>query len=270
MNFEAGTSKTPQVLVHPPTIPIASSHLQQPSHRNTTADSSSPIRDALPVYKKGLDLEKQLRNCAVKHAIPGTKPFWPPSFWKALVTNDAIANELRKHSRLGIVTRTSTINKRARQIQGERSQRYVLIFTILVLVDKVNRLDHIMNCNNGISDHDLPLHSDNTGYVGPVFYRQDRKGRKSPLRCCFSNLKPVELEAFHEFQRRLTVPEFGFRHDNTLDHQDFHEEVILPWCEEVDVPPVAALSGGFGSVRRVKIHPLCHNFHEVLRDVRLG
>lgn len=215
--------------------------------------------------QEDLGLEQRLWQNAVQHANRGTPSFWPPSVWKSIVTKKAIANEILEY--FPDYHRGEAENI-AQRVWQDQSGKCVQIFTILVLLDKVELLvEHILDCKQGVRDHDLPL----------ILHNQHQRGRSSKLCrqnsetvCCFSRWRTVTLEQFERFQRRLTVPVFSLdRSNNALIHLDLDPEDILPFCEEAEVPPVNAMSGGSGTVIRVKIHPKCHGFHDTLRAVSL-
>lgn len=208
----------------------------------------------------------QLWQKAVDHANSGTPSFWPPNVLKATITKEAIAEEiLRARPNYG-PEKSADI---AQKVWQDRSGKCVQIFTILVLMNKVELLlEHIFGCQRGVRDHDLPL-----------VLKKKQRGHKSKLClcradseavCCFTQARwgTSDLEQFETFQRRLAVPVFRLdRRQNTLIHLDLEDKDILPWCEEAEVPPVNAMSGGSGTVVRVRIHPRCHEFHETLRAV---
>lgn len=208
-------------------------------------------------------LEDRLWEKSVPHANSGNPSFWPPSVWKSIVTKQTIANEILEYFPgydRGVAQNI------AERVWQDKSGKCVQIFTILVLLDKVKLLvEHILECRQGVRDHDLPL----------VFSNQHHRGRNSKLCrrgsetvCCFSHWKNAILEQFDGFQRRLMVPVFRLdRRNNALIHLDLDAKDILPWCEEAEVPPISAMSGGEGTVIRVKIHPSCHEFHNTLRAV---
>lgn len=207
-------------------------------------------------------LDKQLWQKAVPHANHSTPSFWPPNDLNGIVTKKAIANEILdafpKYGR-------AKAEDIAERVWQDRSGKCVQVFTILVLLDKVDVLvEHILGCRHGVRDHDLPL---------ILKGRQGSHSRKlcranSEAVCCFSRWKNANLELFDTFQRRLAVPVFSLdRRNNALIHLELDDKDILPWCEEAEVPPVSAMSGGSGTVIRVKIHPRCHEFHNTLSAV---
>ena len=84
-----------------------------------------------------------------------------------------------------------------------------------------------------------------------------------------SSGRTMTTNFFDGFQWRLLVPTFALNEDKTIQHRDLEEKEILPWCEEKLQSHSEAMSGGYGSVKKVKIHPLCHEFHEHLKAVCL-
>lgn len=245
--------------------------------RAATNDFSSPPPDTITGQlshiaitspgpsKPPISLEKQLWKHAVRHAIGSTNSFWPPSIWQALVTEQAIVDELMD---LGNKFNPTTALAFAKQILRAGSEQSLTVFTILLLSDKLNTVDHILrHCEyGGIRDEDLPLvlRSDSWGDDG-LFHRNGDQ----VAACCLYRWKTVQLEAFDNFQRRLSPPVFGLKQeDNTLIHLDLDDHAILPWCEfQENLIPVPVMSGGFGTVSRVKIHPMCHIFHDTLKAV---
>jgi hypothetical protein len=209
------------------------------------------------------DLEDRLWKKAVNHASgDNSLSFWPPGILKTIVTKQAITNEILRVS-------PDHINRGQAEILAERVRQHesgkcVQIFTILVLLDQVKLLvDHILSCRRGVRDHDLPLMLTGQGTYKKRLCRAD-----SETVCCFSGWKNAGLESFDRFQRRLAVPVFRLeRQKKTLIHLDLDTQEILPWCDEAEVPPISAMSGGAGTVIRVRIDPRCHEFHDILRAV---
>lgn len=207
-------------------------------------------------------LEDQIWSKTVQHANGGTLSFWPPGVLKRTITKQAITHEILRsfpHYSRG------EAGDMAERVWQDDSGKCVQVFTILVLLDEVELLvEHILDCKEGVRDHDLPL-----------ILKARWKGHRSKLCradlgavCCFSRWRIAKLESFEMFQRRLAVPVFRMdKRNNTLIHLDLDAKDILPWCEEVEVPPINAMSGGSGTVIRVRIHPRCHEFHDTLRAV---
>lgn len=215
--------------------------------------------------KTHASLEQRLWKISVRHAQESSKSFWPPPMWQALVTEQAIVDELLD---FGDKFSPKTALTLAKQILSGGSQRGLTVFTILLLIDKLDSVDHILqHCvHGGIRDRDLPLvlRRDNMGS-----YKLFHRGGDQVAACCLYRWRIVQLEAFNNLQRRLSPPVFGLNEDdNTLVHLDLDNEAILPWCAvEENLIPCPTMSGGFGTVSRVKIHPMCHKFHKTLKAV---
>lgn len=206
-------------------------------------------------------LEDRLWEAAVPHANRANPSFWPPGIWKTIVTKQAITDQILQAFPHYDPEKAEAVAGRVLQ---DKSGPCVRIFTILVLLSKVERLEHIMQCRHGVRDHDLPL-----------ILKKRQGGHRSELCranskpvCCFSHWRDETLfESFERLQRRLAVPVFRLGTNNTVIHLDLDEQDILPWCEEAEVPPIMAMSDGSETVVRVRIHPDCHEFHELLKAV---
>lgn len=207
-------------------------------------------------------LKDQLWAAAVPHANRANPSFWPPTVWKTIVTKQAITDQILQAFPGYARENAEVITGR---VLHDKSGACVRIFTILVLLGKVERLEHIMRCRHGVRDHDLPLTlKKRQGDHRSKLCRADSK----PV-CCFSGWRDETLlESFEKLQRRLAVPVFSLdRRDNTVIHLDLDEQDILPWREETVAQPVEAMSGGSGTVIRVRIDPRCHEFHDTLNAV---
>lgn len=237
-----------------------------PTRSKDQAEAPTQNLTTLPVFNDAVDLERQLRKCGVDHD-ERSKQFWPPDVWRALMTRKAVQKELQKYYDLD-EKKAEELTERIVGPQNLRSDEspksYLHIFTTLILVNQANQIKPMVECQCGICDEHLPLAHDNTG----MWYLRHKHG--APIDCCFSHWHTVSRQNFHDYQMRLDVPTFEFDRGNKVKHYEFSREVVLPYmyCEEVkNIAPVPAISGGSGSVRRVKIHPLCHKFGELLRSV---
>lgn len=215
--------------------------------------------------KSSVSLDKRLRRISVRHAFGTTFSFWPPPMWQALVTEQTIVEELLGLNK-GFNRRTASTLAKKISLLG--SERRLTVFTILVLSDNLDAVDHILqNCKHGgIRDKDLPLVLRQNSW-GDEELIHHNGNQVAP--CCLGSWKAVKLELFSDFQRRLSPPIFGLKQDdNTLIHLDLDDQAILPWCEvKENLVSLDVMSGGFGTVSRVKIHPLCHRFSDTLKAV---
>lgn len=234
--------------------------------RSSRTDGDESADHDLPIYTSSVPLEIQMWRVSVKHANHGICPsFWPPPVWKALVTETSIFDTLLE---LDDIYDENTALTLAREIVESGPRRGVTVFTILVLIDKLDSVNHILrDCKyGGIRDEMLPLVLRlNDWGDSELFHRNGDKVAE----CCLYRWRAVHLEAFNNFQRRLSPTIFGLKQcEDTLIHLDLEDDAILPWCElQENVIPVPAMSGGFGTVSRVKIHPMCHTFHDTLKEV---
>ncbi|PSR85614.1 kinase-like domain-containing protein [Coniella lustricola] len=231
---------------------------KRPSDGSSTNGSSSE-----PDEDDEQTLEDQLRHCSVLHANRRDR-FWPPDVLKKLLTEKRVRDSLIKCGFPAAVAQ-----KHAAKILGSEEESCILIFAILVLIDRLEMkdIDHILNCKMGLRDKHIPL------VLRNVRGRQYLTHEGSQQRvCCSSKLgwKPATVESFDRSQRQIKIPTFRFKKNNKIEHQEFEDWRILPWCQEDNSPPVAAMSGGYGSVSRVRIHKDCHYFHEVLKSINVS
>ncbi|KAJ4388599.1 hypothetical protein N0V93_006057 [Gnomoniopsis smithogilvyi] len=209
-------------------------------------------------------LERQLWQIAVKNASQGMMSFWPTPMWQAMVTQKSIADELIELEHNFDQTTAATL---ADKILGSGLERGILVFTILLLLGKLDDVPHILQqcASGGIRDHNLPVTMEQNV---ELLHRQG-----NPIAgCCIGRWLVIDLENFARFQRRLMPPVFGMDDDDhTLVHLELDKEDILPWCEVEDyLIPVNAMSGGYGTVSRVRIHPMCHKFGKTLSAINVA
>lgn len=253
-----GSATVPTILFPPGTNDFQS----QPSE--SAQDQISRLQIAGPDANNAPEtLDQRLWGIAVSHPLGLTYRFWPPSAWRALVTEKAIVDELLE---LNLEKRKAATF--AKDILRPGSEQRLSVFTILLLNGNVNSVVHMMQhcAYRGIRDRDLPLEP--RAQIGGNLRLFHRNGDPVAA-CCLSRWTPMQLETFSNLQRRLSPPVFRHRHgDNTLIHLDLDDQDILPWCElRENLIPVPAMSGGFGTVNRVRIHPMCHRFNDTLKAV---
>lgn len=235
--------------------------------RNAAAIAGSFEGENLPQYDSKIPLEDQLRNYRVQHPEGNDKHFWPAAILKSLVTPTSIKRALMDQCGFSR-ERASHYSER---IFHDREGSLVQIFTIFLLIDELNdqTWTHVMECRSQdrLRDYSLPLILVQHGNAKHMVRRDGISAS-----CCFTRWKFHALESVVNYQHRLAIPMFRLSEpNNTIVHQSFDNHTILPWCEceERGVSVVNAMSGGYGSVMRVKIHPLCHRFHDVLKSVSI-
>ncbi|KAH7161679.1 kinase-like domain-containing protein [Dactylonectria macrodidyma] len=133
---------------------------------------------------------------------------------------------------------------------GNRKQ----VFAILILMGKLEAIVDFIN--EGIDDNHLPFELTRE-VVGPWkrLMRRDYSGKFQPI-SLFLTWESREIEAFESQQWKIHVPVFHMIEDKekTPPHWDFAKHIILPYT---DSEPVGR--GGYGAVRKVKIHASHHN-----------
>ncbi|KAH7380990.1 kinase-like domain-containing protein [Cadophora sp. MPI-SDFR-AT-0126] len=222
---------------------------------------------SLPKYGDcGSSFAKLLRRCmsdAAKETETSHKGFLPPPILEQIISEDIVRNEILKkgldpHPIISVMFHGSGPNLENRVGR----QTYFVIFALLALVGRLSAVDEFIGNRNGPSDQDLPLIQQKLEAGGYELLRQHEKTQMQ----CFRDWEDHELENFHDFQWRLLVPIFVPNEDRTIRHYQFHPCGILPWCPISKEP----IEGGYGSVTKVWIHPLCHKYHELLRSINVS
>jgi hypothetical protein len=225
----------------------------------------------LPRYEDFELLGRFLRKCMRDQAgssTNGGEGFLPPALLNIVLPRETIQQGLKKEGCYLDPAKTTNIILGGVEEDDDESaefdKRYLVVLAILALLGKVSEIGHFVHGNDGgIRDGDLPLQLHN-GSDGSL---ELRHRSKSQLIRCFEKWTDNDHLLFNNFQWRLLVPTFVFNDDNTIRHQILEDETVLPWCEEQLQSQGEAMSGGFGSVKKVKIHPLCHEYHERLKAV---
>ena len=251
----------PQIKINSLTLRMRSFSL-----RSTASIPKSPSFDfdKLPKYNEFKTLAHLLRACMHEHDDGPDRSFLPPALLSILLSREAIQYELNEYQLDAPTLKSVLLNTTVDAIEesDENLKTYLVVFAILILLGKGKEIVHCISCPNGVCDQDLPL----------LLYNQmgnrELRLRDNSKIDCFNEWDPHVCESFENYQWRLTVPTFALNEDNTIIHQELHDRAILPWCEEHLQTSYPTMSGGFGSVKRVRIHPLCHEFHDVLKEVR--
>jgi hypothetical protein len=203
----------------------------------------------------------------------GNRGFLPPALLTSILHREVIEHELKeKCPSLDATTMTNIIlggladdddDDDISKSENDKKS-YLFVLAMLALLEKVSEIWRFVDDNNGgIWDGDLPLQ----------LYKGDdgsselwHRSNSQPIPC-FQQWGDNDHENFDDYQWRLLVPTFALNEDKTIQHRDLEEKEILPWCEEKLQSHSETMSGGYGSVKKVKIHPLCHEFHEHLKAV---
>ncbi|KAL3301868.1 kinase-like protein, partial [Colletotrichum asianum] len=128
---------------------------------------------------------------------------------------------------------------------------YLKILAILILIERPGRIKLFMD--SGVCDADLPLvkHS--------IEGRLDLRRASAPDVSleCFQRWSDSNIDRFEQWQWALLAPSFDRPERKDVPHHQFEKATILPF-RFLDHEPDRA--GGFGTVRKVAIHPNHHEF----------
>jgi hypothetical protein len=199
-------------------------------------------------------LEGLLRKVSVQHVDSArTRCFWPTQALERVLTRDRVVEELKTYA--NVDPRFSD-----ERLREDLTKNILLdsrkIFAILVLIGQGPFINNIVQDN--LRDIDLPLVA-----RGPS-HQLYRRGRKSPERSFTSGRwMTYQREIFSDLQYAVNPVILRMEADgHTPRHDVFSSKVVLPFIAES-----MRHDGGFGVVTKVKIHPDCHEFHNVLSSV---
>ena len=233
----------------------------QPIHTNPPTDLDLANLDTLA---RGSDYENVghlLRIKEIHHEDRSTYSFWSLPLVNKIVTRARILEELKEYQDNHHELREESLPTLADEIYME----YRTTFAILCIIDKSYCiLDFI---NEGVKDADLPLipclGSDPTNYV---FARKESPSKQ--LHCLKRWKGRHDRESFGRMQHRFLPAFLDLEIDpasgrRNIRHEPFKSTIVLPIQGREDMN-----QGGYGVVSRVRIHPHCHNFRNILRPVR--
>lgn len=200
-----------------------------------------------------------LRNSGHQHFDIRVKHFWTDDVLARTMTKHSVAVELQRYKGKDPALFTATpIETIADNILKHRRK----IFAVLALLEKGACIEKVIA--EGLVDKDLPLHTDGSSSC-PLYRVVNSRSRK--VRCfsrrCDWNI--VHREKFLTSQYAMSPQFLGFGPDGrTPKHEEFSPEVVLPIMQENE-----RQQGGYGVIKKIKIAPTCHGFHNRLRLVRL-
>lgn len=198
------------------------------------------------------------------YAIEGIDgPFLTKKLLRHILSKDRIETELRhSNPRLNEQQIHNYIDQILSSSEGEKAKVYLLIFAVLLLIDRPGDIGDFIN--SGFCDHMLPIN-----------IRQNSIHRLCRLPC-FQKWRPTWLDAFVTFQWRVTTPFFGATtNGQVLDLFRLPLQTRKPWQKSKATKAETELetedmSGAYGTVTRVDIHPTSHDFQNLLVGVSLN
>ncbi|KAI0428346.1 kinase-like domain-containing protein, partial [Xylaria sp. FL1042] len=173
-------------------------------------------------------------------------PFYPLPLLQHVFTEQALSVEMNALS--GICNRTSLI----KQVLGhDNTITYIKVFAILKVIDRLDRLPAFVQ--GQVSDQELPL-TFKGGQPEDGLYGKSGKPLPGDL------LKGYTRKSFYTEQYNM-LPHFFQSRDQPCDLRWRH---VLPYYKVAPTKTsteLEYLSGSFGSVSKILIHPLCHGFN---------
>ncbi|KAK8092226.1 CMGC/DYRK protein kinase [Apiospora kogelbergensis] len=183
---------------------------------------------------------EELQNTSISNQTwnePGHNEYLPLNALEALFCKQSINSIIRESSIKDMSP--DELKSKVRMIyridtNGSRpSRRRILV--VLTMMNRVKYIDKFIE--HGVWDTDLPI--------------EQSKMRFSDLFRYWDSNDKILLT---EYQNRISIPFFDFRHDK-LPYYHFNDEIRLPWVEYK-----RKSVGGTGMVHKIMIHPSHHNF----------
>jgi hypothetical protein len=223
------------------------------------------LSDDLPTIDDddGIPLADLLRE----HKTEGINDvaFWSLRLLHHILSRDRVLNELRKYTNLDAEKYIGYIQ--SEDLNPEKKTRtYLKIFALLVLLAKGQEIVNFVK--EEVSDQSLPLCRRPGTSKGSV----DLGPHDDPKKAleCLRKWNPHDRETFEKSQWELLIPYFDLKEGSKTRHFTFEDRIILPWCKrtkDLSATQPSKNEGGFASVSCVKIDPLSHGFHDLLKAV---
>lgn len=198
--------------------------------------SKPPVLDGpFWIRKYGIRFQNQTNNA----------PFYPLKLLQHLLTRDVVSQDIHA------IKDVKDPNEVVEQVLGlgtSDGDTYIKIFAILQIINKLPKLQRFIE--KGISDQKFILSCD---------------GSKTPVLSYL--LTRSERISFNKEQFNMHLPFFS----NQTDIHDLSWTNLLPYYtinDETDRSREEKF-GMYGSVSKIVIHPLCHDFDHALDDLEL-
>lgn len=203
--------------------------------------------------------------------VPGhgeKKGFLPRRQLDDSMTEESVAAELR-HCYEG--PDSITIAEHSATICGtspgqyREGQSFKKVFAILLLCDMAKAIP--MFLEEGITDHDLPLHKLMNPEDNQTTCNLVRRGDSRKLEC-FRGWSFMEVLNFEEWQWTTIAPFFRDTPRKDVKHYVLEDQAVLPFSKDSRFPADGGsgsdleFEGGFGQVFKVGIHPEHHDFYQ--------
>lgn len=208
-----------------------------------TAIASKELSPEPPSFRSigTIDLEEMLRASAIKHEDKGL--FWTDSILKKVITLDRSKLQLCAN---GI--QANQLDEWSHSILSAALK----VFVVLILIGKQRSICEFVGA--GITDTTLPLIADS---IDPSIVPENAVSN------CFSDWDPRDRDAFFLYQHRVKPVVLELQHGQyNPNHVDLEFNDVLPFMHSEMIQ-----EGTYGVVKKVEIHPDCHNFGEILPSV---
>ena len=253
-----GTATHPEfVVIVTDTDGPSKPHSTSPNERSTFNGNDTSL---LPSNKGNIPLRQLLRQHEIYNQ--DKQRYWTDKLIRHLMTREQVENELSRseYNKIKDQAKKAYIDVVCPPEGSSTSETYFKIFAILVLIEKVKAFGGFVR--DRVCDQSLPLVR-MKGPCGEVELCLEANP-ESPLNCC-TKWKDSDKIAFERTQWEVLTPYFDLKKDGSCKEFDLGPETILPW----KVLPGDTMSGAYGDVYRVEIHPTSHGFSQVLKGVCL-
>jgi hypothetical protein len=193
--------------------------------------------------------------------------FWSFQLLRHILSRDRIRNELRKYSNVNVETYLDHILPEVDPLFESGTPTYLKIFAILLLFDKGQEIVNFVR--DRVSDQSLPLiRRPGTDKWLVELCRMDAPEHSLE---CLQKLDTHYRDSFESWQWKFLIPYFDLDENSMARHYSLKERTILPWCKRAKNPVSSTQQskndGGYAMVSCVKLDPLSHGFHGVLKEV---
>ncbi|KAK4221268.1 hypothetical protein QBC38DRAFT_138014 [Podospora fimiseda] len=218
----------------------------------------APPQVARPLRPEKFSIVERLMTLRCRPKGPGGPVFYPRGSIEALITEEVVVRELTSDRlRFNPPLSDDKIHQYAALVcrfplpDGRKFSSYKKIFAILVLLKRAWEV--VLFVDASLCDADLPLVAVTIDQESELFKMRHKRDLQADLDC-LRNWDLAEHENFDLHQWAMLAP--WFAHGEQQAHfYELDEKDVMPWLSEIQVA-----EGGYGVVKKVKIHPCHHNF----------
>lgn len=222
-------------------------------------------------------LSTLLRKYARNHCDLADKHFWPLKLLRVTLTRERVLKALRSREcgefdeeRSELYCKQIVPNKENLAIGGESLKQqppsYMKIFAILLLSGRGKDIEIFVD--HQMCDERLPLVN-----ISSIIYsrHRDLSDKEAEIEKFFkaTQMESHHIDSFYTYQRGITVHFFGLEEGNKVKDYNLSPNAMLPWLrsDEGHLEDNNDKEGGYSFVKRYRIDPDSHGFHELLESV---